>query len=475
MINGSCKPNLINHYKNKKMKTKFILLLSGLLLSSGLVKAQSNVDCATKAALAYDDAKAKRYEQAYAPLMEVREKCPTYSLATFQYLDRVLKDKMSKAQGADKAAMVQEMIDLMNDRLKYFPAKTSAGEVQGDIAMLKYDNEIGTKEEQFKAFDAAFKADKESFTSARALYAYFSLLVDLQDEGTRTLEDVFENYDEVISKVEEEENKMAEFLAPLLVKQDAGEELTAKEKVLVSNSEINLKAYSTVKSSINGKLGQRADCDNLIPLYNKDFAERKTDVSWLKIASGRLSAKDCTEDPIFFKLSEALHTAEPSAKSALYLGQLADAKGDGSQAMKYYNESAELETNPSDKSRVYMKLADNYKKKGSFGQARTYYNKALAAKPSAGRAYLQIADMIGKSANNCGQTTFDKRAVYWLAAEYAARAGRVDPSLSSVANQTVAAYKGRAPQKADIFTEGKAGQSVRIGCWIGESVRVPSL
>ena len=456
------------------MKTKIILLLSGLLLSSGLVKAQ-NTDCATKAALAYDDAKAKRYDLAYAPLMEVKEKCPTYSLATFQYLDRVLKDKMSKAEGADRIALVQETIDLMNDRLKYFPEKTSAGEVQGDIAMLKYDNEIGTTEEQFEAFDAAFKADKDSFTSARALYAYFSLLVDLQDEGERTLEYVFENYDEVISKVEEEENKMAEALAPLLVKHDAGEELTSKEKTLVSNSEINLKAYSTVKSSINGKLGQRADCDNLIPLYNKDFDERKSDVAWLRIASGRLSAKDCTDDPIFFKLSEALHTAEPSAKSALYLGQLADAKGDGSQAMKYYNESAELETNPSDKSRVYMKLADNYKRKGSYGQARNYYNKALAAKPSAGRAYLQISDMIAKSANNCGETTFDKRAVYWLAAEYASRAGRVDPSLSSVANQTVAAYKGRAPQKADIFQAGKEGESVRIGCWIGESVRVPTL
>jgi hypothetical protein len=83
--------------------------------------------------------------------------------------------------------------------------------------------------------------------------------------------------------------------------------------------------------------------------------------------------------------------------------------------------------------------------------------------------------MIAKSANNCGETTFDKRAVYWLAADYSSRAGRVDPSLSSIANQTVAAYKGRAPQKADIFQAGKEGQSVRIGCWIGETVRVPSL
>jgi hypothetical protein len=56
----------------------------------------------------------------------------------------------------------------------------------------------------------------------------------------------------------------------------------------------------------------------------------------------------------------------------------------------------------------------------------------------------------------------DKRAVTLVTADYT-RAGRVDPSLSSVANQTVAAYKGRAPQNLDIFQAGKEGQSVRIG------------
>jgi len=456
------------------MKKKFILILSGIFLSTGLLKAQ-DTDCAVKAALAYDDAKAQRYDQAYEPLMEVKEKCPTYSLATFQYLDRVLNYRLEKAQGPQKVAAVEEIIQLMNDRLKYFPDKTNAGLVQADIAMLKFDNEIGTKEEQFKAFDAAFKADRKNFTSARALYAYFSLLVDLQDAGKSTLEDVFGNYDEVISKVEEEEIALAERLAPLLEKQEAAEDLTAAENKMISNSEINLKAYSIVKGSINGKLGQRADCDNLIPLYNKDFETRKTDIAWLKNASGRLSAKDCTEDPIFFKVSEALHHADPSAKSALYMGQLAESKGNASQALKFFNESAQLETNPSDKSRVYMKLADNYRKKGSFGQARNYYRKALNAKPSEGRAYLHIANMIAQSANNCGQSTFEKRAVYWLAANYAAKAGSVDPSISGTANETVRAYKGRAPQKADIFQEGKEGQTITIGCWIGESVRVPAL
>lgn len=458
----------------KKMKTKFILVFSGILLGTGLLQAQ-DTDCAVKAALAYDDAKAQRYDQAYEPLMEVKEKCPTYSLATFQYLDRVLNYRLEKAQGSQKVAVVEEIIQLMNDRLKYFPDKTNAGQVQADVAMLKFDNGIGTKEEQFQAFDTAFKADRKNFTSARALYAYFSLLVDLQDAGTRTLEDVFANYDEVISKVEEEEIALAERLAPLLEKQEGAEALTAAETKMIADSEINLKAYSIVKGSINAKLGQRADCDNLIPLYNKDFESRKTDVAWLKNASGRLSAKDCTEDPIFFKLSEALHKAEPSSKSALYMGQLAESKGNASQALKYFNESAQLETNPSDKSRVYMKIADNYRKNGSFGQARTYYRRALDAKPSEGRAYLHIANMIAQSANNCGETTFDKRAVYWLAANYAAKAGSVDPSISGTANETVRAYKGRAPQKADIFQAGKDGQTINIGCWIGESVKVPAL
>ncbi|CAN5309197.1 hypothetical protein BH23BAC2_BH23BAC2_19100 [soil metagenome] len=457
------------------MKTKIIIALTGVLFGSSVLQAQSNTDCATKAALAYDDAKAQRYDQAYQPLMDVKKDCPTYSLATFQYLERILKDRLDKATGAEKTKLIEENIQLMNERLKHFPDKTSAADVQGEIAWIRFDNNIGTKEQQFKAFDDTYKADPASFTSPRRIYAYFSLLVDLQDEGKRSLQDVFENYEEVISKIEEEENKMAENIAPLLKKQEEGAALTEAEKKFISDSEINLNAYSQVKGSVNAKLGQRADCENLVPLYNKDFNENKNDVNWLRIASERLSAKDCTDDPIFIKMSEALHKAEPSAKSALYLGQLAEAAGKSSEAMKYYNESAELETNPNDKSRAYMKIADNYRKGGNFGQARTFYNRSLQAKPSNGRAYLHIASMIQQSANNCGETAFEKRAVYWLAADYAARAGRVDPSLSGNANEAVAAYRGRAPQKSDIFQEGKQGETIRIGCWIGESVKVPSL
>lgn len=454
------------------MKVRLIVLLTTVLYATGAL-AQ---DCQTTAALAYDDAKAKNYDAAYEPLMRVKEECPKYSLATFQYLERVLKYKIDKAPEAEKEKFINELIDVYKKRLELFPSKTKKGDVYSDIALLKFDNKLGTTEEKWQAFDKAYTEDKENFTSPKGLYAYFDLMVNMQDAGERELQDVFNIYDRVMSKIEEEEINEANRLNALLEKQEKGEELSSKEKRTVKIAEQRLNNFNAVKNAVNAKLGVRADCDNLIPIYTKEFDARKDDVNWLKNVNARLSDKDCTEDPIFIKVSEALHKLEPSAASAYSLGQLSEADGNNAKALEYYNEAAELEKEPADKAKIYYRIGANYQNKGSFSQARSFYRKALSAKPSMGRAYLKIAEMYAKSANNCGSTAFEKRAVYWLAAEYAAKAGRVDPSLSTHAKKTVAAYNGRAPQKADVFQEGKkAGEAIKVGCWIGETVRIPQL
>ncbi len=457
------------------MKKRFLALMTIALSGLGSISAQSG-DCATMAALAYDDAKAKNYEAAYPALMKVKDECPKYSLATYQYLERALEYKIDKAEQGDKKELVEELIDVWETRLELYPTKTSKGKIYSDIALLKFDNKIGDKEDQYRAFDKAYTEDKENFKSPKGLYAYFDLMVEMQDEGEKTLQDVFDNYDRVFNKIEEEENEAAENLAPLLKKQEEGGSLTSKEQKQIKYAEINLANYSKVKEAINAKLGARADCDNLVPLYKKDFDAKKADVNWLKNVNARLSAKDCTEDPLFIQVSEALHKLQPSANSAYSLGQLAESEGNRTKALEYYNEAAELETNKSDKAKIYYRIANNYKEKGSFSQARSFYNKALQAKPSLGSAYLQIASMYAQSANNCGDDTFTKRAVYWLAADYASRAARVDPSISGNANQAAAAYKGRAPQKSDVFQSSRnAGDAISIGCWIGETVRIPNL
>ena len=83
--------------------------------------------------------------------------------------------------------------------------------------------------------------------------------------------------------------------------------------------------------------------------------------------------------------------------------------------------------------------------------------------------------MIAGSANSCGTTTFEKRAIYWKAAEMAEKAARIDASVASTASATANSYRERAPQKTDIFNEGMAGKIITFNCWVGGSVKVPNL
>ena len=88
---------------------------------------------------------------------------------------------------------------------------------------------------------------------------------------------------------------------------------------------------------------------------------------------------------------------------------------------------------------------------------------------------MLIASLYANSANQCGNDVFTKRAIYWKAANTAAKAGRVDPSLSGRAAQAVKSYNAKAPTKTDIFNAAMAGKTVKFGCWVGGSVKVPVL
>ncbi len=456
------------------MNTKFLFVIAtGLVLNTVGANAQAT-DCATTASIAYEHAKVKNYDAAEEPLWKVRKECPTYSVATYQFGKKLLEAKYKKASGTEKSTLANEKIALWKERFQYFPGKTKIGDMHSNIGQLMYDNKIGTKESQFAEFEKAWTEDKENVDNPKNVYTYFSLLVDLHGESKKELQDVFDLYDEVIEKIENEESKKAEKISTLTEKEEAGTVLTSKEKKSLKRSTIILSNYSKVKAGVNQKLGELADCKNLIPLYNGQFEAKKTDVNWLKGAAGRMSSKECTEDPLFFKLVEALHKSDPSAKTAYYLGLLALKDKKTTTALKYFNQSAELETKSSDKAKVYFKIGEVMKKQGSKGKARSYYRKALKQKPSMGICYLRIAGMVASSANGCGADVFSKRAVYWLAENYARRAAKVDPSLKSTANKYAANYRAKAPTKTDIFNNPGI-TSVSVGCWIGETVKVPKL
>ena len=74
-----------------------------------------------------------------------------------------------------------------------------------DIAQIKYDNGIGDKLSQFNAFDLAYKTDEPNFKSPKAIYTYFSLVMDLYKDGQKDIQEVFDLYDIIVEKIEKEE------------------------------------------------------------------------------------------------------------------------------------------------------------------------------------------------------------------------------------------------------------------------------
>ncbi len=456
------------------MKTKIYFTAIMLLGIMGVSHAQAqNPECTTNLSIFVEHAKVKNYDAAYTPWKMVYDQCPDLNRATYVYGERILKDKIKKSSGAEKDGFISDILGLYDNSMKYFPKKMKMADVEIDKVLMKYDNKMISDSEIYDGLSYAFTKDRGNFTNPKALYLYFSSLVDLNAAGSKELQEVFDVYDDVNEKIEEENAKLTDRIAKLLPKEEAGT-LTSKEKKQLKSWNSYSENYGKIAGSIDTKLGKLADCDNLIPLYQKSYDAKKGDVKWVKRAVGRMFAKECTDDPMFKKLFEAQLALDPSADAYVYGGTLKQKAGDTKGAVADFDKALGLETDAKKKSNIAYKVATIYRR-GSKSTARKYAQKAIDANPANGKAYLLIASLYAGSANSCGKTTFEKRAIYWKAADMARKAGRVDPSLSGRASKSAASYSAKAPNKEMIFTEGMAGKTVTFSCWVGGSVKVPNL
>ncbi len=463
------------------MKKKLYFIAIAFISVMGVSYAQEDVaeavvdksECRTNLSIYNEHVKVKNYDAAYEPWKMVYETCPDFHYANYVYGERILKHKIKSSSGSEKTTFINTLIDLYNNYQKYFPKRTSKAGTLIDIQLLKYDEKISTTEEDYNALHKAFTEDLENFKHSKALYLYFSSLVDLHKEGKQDLQTVFDTYDDVTEKIEVENKELTARINKLLPKEDDGT-ITKKEAKQLKADSGNSENYGLISGSIDAKLGDLANCENLVPLYEKNFDAKQNDIKWIKRAVGRMFAKDCLDDPMFRKLFEKQLAMEPSPSAYLYSASLKLKAGDSKGALGDFNKASELETDSFKKSNILYNIAARYSRI-SKSTSRTYANKAIDTNPSNGKAYLLIASLIAGSANDCGSTTFEKRAIYWKAAEYSRKAARVDPSISKRAGQATASYNAKAPSKSDIFSNNMQGKTVTFNCWVGGSVKVPNL
>ena len=459
---------------------KFFRNLFLILFTSPLFSQLSSDECLEQLSIFAESAKIKNYQAAYEPWQTVLDNCPKLSLATYQYGEIILKDFIKKSDsGEDKSKYLNDLLSLYDLWVENFPERKGVrqiGKIFSSKGQAMLDNGIKNKELIYDTFDYAFVNDPASFTNPKSLAYYFQTAYDLYKDGSKiNLETLFEKYEELTEKFELLKTNISKNIDIILNKEELGTPLSSREVRNKKVYDTNSKAVSAYLQLIDQLIAKEATCDILIPLYSKNFEENKNNPLWIRRAAGRLDGKDCSDDPLFVTLVEQLHSLEPSADSAYYLGILNDKQGNSEEALKYYQESVSLQTDNYKKANILYKIAVKFKNAGRLTSARTYAEQALSYQPSLGRAYLLIANMYADSANGCGDTQFNKRAVFWLAAQTAVKAGRVDASLKKISDRTAAAFNGRAPSKTDIFTEGNQGTNITFSCWIRRSVKVPNL
>jgi len=323
-------------------------------MSFFIVSAKTNAqddkkrECTIKYNLFKPDFQSKNYTAAYENWIYLMDNCQDLSVNIYKYGATIAEDVRKDPVLAKR---------VYEQRLQYFP-KNNPAKVHSDYATYLAKNKLASNDEIFSLLEKAYQISPKDM-SVKNIYRYFQGVTDKYKDVKP--QRVFDTYDDVTEKIEEENNKLTDVISQLLPKEEAGT-LTSKDKRKLKVATTNSESYGKIAGSVDSKLGALADCENLIPLYQKSFESKKTDVTWVKRAVGRMFSKDCTDDPMFQKLFEAQLALDPSADAYVYGGTLKKKAGDTKGAIADFNKALDLETDSKKKSNIAYKIATSYRR-----------------------------------------------------------------------------------------------------------------
>lgn len=451
------------------MKTR-ILTLFTILFSVVMLTAQAQDDPSLRYNMLKTDFKTKNYESALKNLEWCLENSPKLTANIYIYggnlLDAVLKTSPEKKESI--AVLGRKMYE---KRFENFP-EVAPAKAHSDYADF-LDEVGGDKEEVFNQYQKAFEIDPTKL-GVGSIISYFTTVMEKNKDNN--LQYVFTTYDVTVEAIDKKVAGYLDEIKKLKAKEEAGQTLISSEKRKLHAYTVNSKALGQVETILDQKMEEISTCEYLIPLYTEEFKTNKTDKVWVTRAINRMFKKNCTEDSLYVSLVEQYQEINPSPESSvLYAGLLMD-RGETDKAVSFFNKAIDQETDPDKKAKHLYKVANIYKKRGQAAKAVSYAKRAIAAKSNFGRAYTMIATIYAKAVNNCGTNEFEKRMVYVAAKNYALRGSKADPSIGVYASKLAQAYAANEPSKKLVFNNDlglKSGDSYKINCWVGETVRVP--
>jgi tetratricopeptide (TPR) repeat protein len=442
----------------KTMYGKTLILLVGLLIYSSSVFAQrtkihenpkygpdsaSRMECASNLSIMNQYVKIKTFEYAIDSWRFCFKNCPEASKNIYIHGSRIIKYIIENEEDQAIAdSWVDTLMILYDQRMEYFNEEGKVYGIKG-IDLLRYR--------------------KESIETA---YTYLEKSVNLSQEKV-------------------DESVAVTFISTTYA-------LFQNQKV---GADVMINNYVTIMDIMNKKLASgdkdpkipqaiesiekmfaesgAADCDALIEIFSVKFEESPEDIELLKKITTLLGETGCEESDLYAKSAEALYGLEPSADAAAKLANVFVVRSDYTKAKNYYNNAIDQETDAAIKAKYYFYLSGIYYQEKDYPNTRNKCLAALNLNPAYGEAYILIGKAYAASSKNCGESDFEKQAVYWAAVDKFIKAKSVDPSIKEEADNQINSYSQYFPNNEITFFNGYTdGQTYKVGCWIQETTTV---
>lgn len=224
------------------------------------------------------------------------------------------------------------------------------------------------------------------------------------------------------------------------------------------------------------------DCEYFKEKLEPIYAEDPNNFDVLKYVYNTLKQQGCDEsDPFLAKIKAEYETLaaeyneermkEFEANNPAYAARKRYDEGKFEEAVTKYKEAIEKETDIEKKGQYYFAIASiQFRKLDQYSDAKQSALEAAKIRPDWGRPYMLIGDMYATSSRNCGDAWNQRLAVLAAIDKYA-KAKAVDSEFAQQASSRIAKYSASRPEEGDAFMRGfKDGSSVKVGCWIGETV-----
>lgn len=233
--------------------------------------------------------------------------------------------------------------------------------------------------------------------------------------------------------------------------------------------------WSPVNDEIlNVKIFQSmSNCDDAKSFYQTKIDENPNDATTYKRLRGAMKKFGCNSfsNPMYKMATSKLAELDPSAKVFKEIAREFYINKDYANASVYFEKALAATTDNSAKASILMNLAGIHYRNKDFPSSRKACLEAASLRPGWGKPYMLIGTLYASSGKLCGPGTgWDSQVVVWAAMDMWAKAKEVDPDMKNEANKEIGKYRQYIPTTQEGFMRDvTAGQSYKIGCWIGRT------